>query len=295
MKIYITGASGRLGHAVMKLLPSAISVNLRDESLNLKKTFSNATHVIHLAASLNFEDARELWKSNYELTKRVVNSLPKNCKIVYASSISVYGKRLVEIPATEKTPCHPDSAYAKSKYAAEQEVIKHGNYVALRIAAIYGPGFTDYFKMIDVLRKGHMRIIGDGSNRVPFVHVEDVAKAIKNSLNAKSGIYLLSADSITQRKTFEIVSKELGITTPMKTISPDIVHALLKITKIIRKLTHKGEFLTPEHLNILSKDRVFDCSKAKKELKFKPRKTERGIGEMVKEYLRVKKSMSVVK
>ncbi len=289
MKIYITGASGRLGQAVMKLLPSAIPVNLRDESLDLKKTFSDAAHVIHLAASLKFEDNNDLWKSNYELTKRVVNSLHKKCKIIYASSISVYGKKLIEIPATEKTPCYPDSEYAKSKYTAEREVAKHGNYVALRIAAIYGPGFTDYFKMIDVLRKGHMRIIGDGSNRVPFVHVEDVANAIKNSLMAKPGIYLLSADPITQKRSFEIVSKELGITTPMKNINPDIVHALLKITKIIRKLTHKGEFLTPEHLNILSKDRVFDCSKAKKELKFKPRKTEQGIREMVKEYLKIKK------
>ena len=56
MKIYITGASGTLGQAVMKLLPQAIPVNLRTEVQNLKKTFSDATHVIHLAASLKFQD-----------------------------------------------------------------------------------------------------------------------------------------------------------------------------------------------------------------------------------------------
>ena len=288
MKIYITGATGRLGHAVLKLLPGAIPINLRDETLDLKKTFSDAYIVIHLAGSLHFDNPSELWKGNYELTKKVVESISKKTRIVYASSISVYGKKLAEIPATEETPCYPDSVYAKSKYAAEREVVKHGNYVALRIAAIYGPGFDDYFKMMDVLRKGHMRLIGDGSNRVPFVHVEDVARAIKNSLTAKTGVYLLSADPITQRKTFEVVSKELGINAPMKTINPDIVHALLKVTRILRMLLRKGEFLTPEHLNILSKDRVFDCSKAKKKLKFRPRKTEQGIREMVKEYLRMK-------
>lgn len=288
MKIYITGATGRLGHAVMKLLPQAIPVDLRDETLNLKKIFANATHVIHLAGSLHFDNPRELWKGNYELTKKVVVVLPKKCRIVYASSISVYGKKLAELPATEETACHPDSAYAKSKFAAERETINRGNYVSLRIAAIYGPGFNDYFKMMDILRKGHMRLIGDGSNRVPFVHVDDVAAAIKNSLKAKPGIYLLSADPITQKKTFEIVSKELGIAAPGKTIHPDMVHALLIVTKFIRKLLRKGDFLTPEHLNILSKDRVFDCSKAKKELNFKPRKTEHGIREMVREYLKIK-------
>ena len=286
MKIYITGANGRLGKAVMRILPRAIPVNLRDEELDLKKIFANATHIIHLAGSLAFDNKKELWQGNYELTKRVVEALPKNARIVYASSISVYGKKLAELPANEQTPCYPDTEYAKSKYAAEQLVSSHGNYIALRIGPIYGTNFTDYFKMIDILKKGKIQIIGHGNNRVPFVHVDDVAKAVKNSLNAKSGIYLISSNSLKQEEIFKLVCEELGIEPPKHKINKNIAEILLRLTRPIRKLMGKGEFLTPEHLNILANDRVFDCSKARKYLKFKPRKTEDGIKEIVRQFLK---------
>src|SRR3989338_7543143 len=284
MKIYITGASGRLGRAVVQLLPKAIPVNLRDSNLDLKKTFADATHVIHLAGSLAFDNKKELWHGNYELTKRVVGALPKNARIIYASSISVYGKKLAEIPANEETVCKPDSEYAKSKLAAEQAVASHGNYVALRIAPIYGKQFDDYFRMMDILRKGKMQIIGHGKNHVPFVHVGDVAKAIRAALTTKPGVYLISSNSLTQENIFKLVCKQLGIEPPKRKINKNIAEILLKITRPIRKLFGKGDFLTPEHLNILANDRVFDCTKAKKYLKFKPRRTEDGIKEIVKIY-----------
>lgn len=284
MKIYITGANGRLGRAVTQLLPTAIPVNLRDQTLNLKKMLANATHVIHLAGSLAFDNKNELWQGNYELTKKVVAATPKNARVICASSISVYGKKLAEIPANEETVCKPDSEYAKSKLAAEQVVASHGNYVALRIAPIYGEQFDDYFRMMDILRKGKMQIIGHGKNHVPFVHVDDVVRAIKAAFTSKPGIYLISSNSLKQEDIFKLVCKQLGIKTPKRKINKNIAEILLRITRPIRKLFGKAEFLTPEHLNILANDRVFDCSKAKHELKFKPRKTEDGIKEIVKIY-----------
>ncbi len=290
MKIYITGASGRLGKAVMRLLPQAIPINLRDDKLNLKKEIADATHVIHLAGSLAFDNRKELWQGNYELTKRVVAALPKNACIVYASSISVYGKKLAKLPANELTPCYPDTEYAKSKYAAEQLVASHGNYAALRIGPIYGTDFSDYFKMIDILKKGKIQIIGHGKNHVPFVHVDDVAKAIKNSLNVQNGVYLISSNSLRQEEIFKLVCEKLGIVPPKRKINKNIAEILLRLTRPIRKLMGKGEFLTAEHINILANDRVFDCSKAKKYLKFKPRKTEDGIKEIVDLYLESRKN-----
>ena len=155
---------------------------------------------------------------------------------------------------------------------------------------IYGPDFEDYFKMMDILQKGKMRLIGDGCNYVPFVHVDDVAKAIKNSLNSKTkpGVYLLSGDPITQEETFKLVSKELGIESPKKKINKHIAIMLLQASKFFRKLFGAGDFLTLEHLNILSNNRIFDCSKAKKELKFRPRSTTQGIKEMAEIYLKRK-------
>ncbi len=284
MRVYVTGASGKLGQAVMKLLPEAIPVSLRDESADLKKTFANADVVIHLAGSLKFNDKDELWHVNYDLAKKVAESTPTTVRLIHASSISVYGKKLVENPTTEKSPCNPDSEYAKSKYEGEKEILKHSNAVALRIAAIYGPQFEDYFKMMDVLKKNGMVLIGDGSNSVPFVHVDDVAQAVVSSMKSKPGTYLICADSITQKKIYEVACKALGVPTPTKSVPKSFAPFFLGIYNGLRKLMGKSSFLTNEHIDILSNNRVFDCSKAKKELKFKPRSTEQGIKELVVAY-----------
>lgn len=285
MRIYITGASGRLGKAVMRILPDAIPVNLRDGTQDLKALFRDATHVIHLAASLDFDDPSELWEGNYELTRRVVAALPENAHMIYTSSISVYGKVLAEIPADEQTKCNPDTEYARSKHAAEKEVAARGNCVVLRIAPIYGPEFTDYFKMFAMLEKNRMFIIRDGLNRVPFVHVDDVARAIKKSLNAKSGVYVISGNALTQEELFAIACKWLGIAPPKRKLNKWIAAIFFTLASFLGKLSGKKTFLTAEHISVLSSDRAFDCSKARKGLGFRPRKTEDGIREMAEYYM----------
>ena len=100
---------------------------------------------------------------------------------------------------------------------------------------------------------------------------------------------MLSGEPITQEEIFRITCREMKVPAPKHRIGKNTAILLLKITKIFRKLAGKGEFLTPEHINILANDRVFNCAKAKKELGFKPRRTATGIKEMVKEYLRRRK------
>ncbi len=283
MRIYITGSSGRIGKAVSKIIPKAIPIDLRDTRIKLSEVLKDATHVIHLAASLKFNDRKELWNTNYELTKKVVEATPKNARIVYASSIAVYGKKLAEIPASEKTECNPNTDYGKAKYEGEKEVIKRDNSIALRIAVVYGPNFDDYYRMMSALKKEKIPIIGDGKNYIPFVHVEDVAQAIKNSLDAKPGIYLLSGESISQKELLEFVCKELAINPPKRRIPKFLIGPLFSIKKIVS--SGKGlDFLTKEHLDILMHNRVFDSSKAKKELGFSPRPVKEGIKQMVEEY-----------
>lgn len=299
MNVYVTGANGRLGQEFMKLIPDAIPIVRKKHGMKkevvtdfsaseLKKILKNADVVVHLAASLDFENKKALLEGNVELTKKIVAATPAKAKIVYASSISVYGKKLARIPATEKTSVHPDSEYAKTKYIAEKEVLKHKNSLALRIAAIYGPKLKDYLKMIRILHKGRMLLIGEGNNHVPFVHIEDVAKALEAAIKAKPGIYLICANAMTQNEIFELVSKELKIAPPKHKISYTLASFLLWATRFLRKLFKQGDFLTLEHLSILAHDRMFDCSKARRELNFRPGKTEDGIREMVRIYLRGK-------
>jgi len=294
VKIYITGASGRLGRHVMRFvgavplvreakgLPGEVVTDFSADSL--RKILKDADCVIHLAGSMRFWDAAEMRRTNAELTKKIVENSPEKCKIVLASSISVYGKKLKEIPADEATRTNPDSAYARSKLEAEEIVRgKKGKHAILRIGTIYGTEFEDYFNILRMLEKGKMFIIGDGRNRVPFVHVEDAAKAVASAVEKGQGTYVVCGESRTQEDIFSIACKELGVVPPKKHVSFWFANLLGRIQELGALFGMKPK-LTREHISILGKDRVFKWERAKRELGFHPRWAEEGIIEVVKEY-----------
>lgn len=268
--IYITGGTGRLGAEVVKLFPRAKLVH-RGDPLD----FHDATAVIHLAGSLNFNHPREMWESNVEFTRRVVAATPPQARLVFASSISVYGKKLAELPAGERTTCHPDSPYAKSKYEAEKLVRQHPNSVALRIGAIYGPGpkFKEFFSFLRRIEKGRIFIIGNGKNRIPFVHVQDAARAVKAAVRAPSGVYLVVGEAVQQKQAYAMTAELLGAPVPRLHVPLWVAQAFIALGLLVN-----------EHVSILYHDRVFDCSRAWKYLGFKPRPLKQGMREMVRAY-----------
>ncbi|MBI5046350.1 NAD(P)-dependent oxidoreductase [Candidatus Micrarchaeota archaeon] len=315
MRIYLTGATGRLGGAVFAKLPQAIPIvrksseskaKMKNEIVSdfsvesLTKIFKDADVVIHLAGSVDTLNPANLREVNVELTDRIVASTPSKSKIIFASSISVYGKRLAELPANEETKTNPDSDYSRSKYEAEQIVQKHQNHVILRIGTVYGSQFKEYFKIFEMIEKGKMKLIGDGSNHIPFVHVDDVADAICAVADigiggsAKSGTYVVAGEALTQKKIIGFAAKSLEIDKTIKQTKNDkydfgsvsFSFALFAtgIRELLSKFGGKRPTLTTEHILVLGSDRVFDCKKAKKELGFSPRSIAQGITELVTIY-----------
>ena len=297
--VYITGATGRLGQAVLKRtnavplvrkpsgLKGEVSTDFSREQL--KKILNDATAIFHLAGSVDTLDEKKMQEANVELTKKIVESTPKECKIIFAGSISVYGKKLAQIPANENTETNPDSPYANSKHAAEDIVSGHPNHIILRIGPLYGPQFEDYQRVLSLIEKGKMRLIGRGNNRIPFVHVDDVAEVIANCINKGTGTFVVAGEPLTQEDIFKIACKELGVQNVSKHVSVRTAVAIATLGEWKYKLVGKKPTLTKEHIGILAYDRVFDCTKAKKELGFSSRSLEQGIIEMMQSYRQKKK------
>jgi nucleoside-diphosphate-sugar epimerase len=102
---------------------------------------------------------------------RLVAAAHSASRIVYVSSTGVYG------PAggawvDESTPVEPHTRSGRARAAAEAALGSHG--VALRVAGIYGPGRG----LVERIRAGTYRIIGDGTLHVSRVHVVDLVEAI---------------------------------------------------------------------------------------------------------------------
>ncbi len=285
--IYITGASGRLGKRLLEVFPKALPLS-RKPILGRKSILTNYSRgqlekilkkndvVLHAAGSMDFENEAELRKGNVEIAENLAEALPEG-KIIYASTIAVYGKKLAEIPADEYTELKPDSAYARAKLEAENIILNKNSWnVALRIATIYGPEYEDYFKIIKLIDKGKMIIFGNGENRIPFVHVEDVAYAFKLAYEKNAhGIYILSGKAEKQKEIYAYVAKALGKKPPWLSLPPKIAKTLAGWA---------GIKFTDEHFDILSSDRVFDFAKAYNELGFSPRSLWKGLDEMVAVY-----------
>lgn len=298
-RIYLTGASGRLGGYVLGKT-GAVPVVRRASGLkgeiisdfsekDLSRIFSDADIIIHLAGSRDFLDMEKAREGNVELTRKIVEAAPEEARVIFSSSISVYGKRLTQNPADENSPLHPDTAYAKTKLEAEGIVSKRENSVILRIGPVYGEGFGEYFKVLRMIEKGKMRIIGDGKNRIPFVHAEDVAEALVRALEKGSGVYVLVGECISQEEIFGMAARELGVEKPRKHIRTFLARMLAHY-QLFRKNVFGGEAtFIPEDIAVLSSDRAFNCNKARRELGFSPRPISQGISEMVEAYRKRKK------
>jgi nucleoside-diphosphate-sugar epimerase len=298
-KVYLTGATGRLGRIVLRE-SSAIPIvrkksGLKNEivsdfsSNDLKKILKDADVVIHLAGSRDFLDRKKAWKGNVELTRKIVEATPESVKIIYSSSISVYGKKLAGIPADEQTRLVPDTPYAKTKLEAEKIVASH-NHVILRIGTVYGPGFEDYFKVLRLIDKGKMPIIGDGKNRIPFVHADDVVFAIKNAVDNGNGTYILAGECLNQNEVFNTAAKELGVKAPKNHMPVLLAKIYAHLALTWAEICGGEARFIPEDIAVLSSDREFDCRKAKIDLRFMPRPLKEGIAEMAKEYRKRNKS-----
>ncbi len=293
-KIYLTGASGRIGKAIFRKIPGAVPLvrnacGLQNEivvdfsdSEELRRKLKDASVLVHIAGSVNTYDKKDLWEGNYELTKRLLESLPENTRLVFASTISVYGKKLVDIPANEGTPVNPDTEYAKSKYEAEKLAAGHPNHVILRIGTVYGPEFKDYFYILGLLKKGKMKIIGDGSNRISFVNVEDLADVFVSAVSKGSGIYVVSGECRSQKDVYRIACRELGVDPPGESISMGAADFMAGLGELKARLFGGKPKITREHVAILGSDRCFNCNRARRELGFSPRSLEDGIAGMVK-------------
>lgn len=308
--LLVTGASGRLGsrlaamlakkRKVRALVRGSASLPKRVEQCegdlldmqSLEIAMRGISTVCHLAAVVDYlAPKRLMWDVNVKGTKNLVDAAAAAGvkRIVYASSTSVYGKRLTKIPADETEPLKPCDFYGRTKAEAERIVQNSGlDYAILRPCDMYGPGFSEgYFAIFSALRQQRMRIIGSGGNMLHFVHVDDCAAAFELACNAgKTGIFNIAGpEARTQQEILGMAANALGVPAPSKHVSPWVAKALARISTCKALLTGSKLGMIPEYVEKLSANRAFDISKARHELGYAPRVSlVRGIKSMVAEY-----------
>lgn len=239
----------------------------------LKSAFSNVDIVVHAAAHVSVEESMKkpamYFKNNVAGTANVAHvCLRKGVKLlIYVSSAAVYGNPIT-LPISETHPTNPISPYGLSKLMGEEVVKFYGGrglkYVILRLFNAYGPGQSRAYagvitRFIERLSEGKPPIIyGDGEQTRDFIHVYDVAEAIR----------LLIERGVEN----EIINLGSGKPTAIKELAELMIKLTNRNLKPIFTKARPGEI----------RHSYADTSKARRLLNFEPSiDLERGLGDLL--------------
>ncbi len=223
MRILVTGGAGYIGRVLVPMLVeegndvvvldrlflndddvikeySSLGVDIIRDDVRYfdPSVLKDKNAVVDLAALSNDPsgdlDIIKTWDINY-LGRMRVARLAKKIGIqryIVASSCSVYGFR--EEVADESTPVNPLTAYAEANVAVESDNLhlndRNFTATALRFATAFGYSKRMRFDIaingmtLDTFKYRKIRLMRDGSQYRPFVHVKDISKSIIATLSA---------------------------------------------------------------------------------------------------------------
>jgi nucleoside-diphosphate-sugar epimerase len=155
----------------------------------LARELEGADAVVHLAALVGYPLCKKFpvraTQVNVEGTERLLDLLPSETALVYASTGSNYGE-VVGI-CTEDTPLNPLSLYGETKTRAEELCMGRENSVSFRFATAFGlsPRMRLDLMINDFTFQALVQrylLVYEKHFRRTFIHVLDMARAVVHAL-----------------------------------------------------------------------------------------------------------------
>ena len=299
-EVLVTGGSGFFGGVLKRWLLSegfavtnidlvrdddahsalnSVQGDIRDAEL-LARLFAEHRFeaVFHCAAMLAHDvtDEKMLWTSNVDGTQRLAEGAVAAGvnKFIFISSNCLWGENLGHPVSEEETPS-PVEIYGRSKLEGERVLEQvQREHPELQVVTLRSPTIIDegrlgllaiLFEFIEDNKK--VWVVGDGGTHYQFIFAQDLATACVACLGyAQSNLFHIGSDDVpTMRGMYESVIRAAG--------SRSRVASLPKAPTIATmKLAHKLGVspLGPYHYRMIAESFVFDTTRIKRELNWRP-------------------------
>ena len=323
MKILVTGATGFIGcHLVERLtaageqvralvLPTRNSAWLDSVGVEvlrgdigdtqaIERAADKCEIVFHLAAkteSVRVLSRHDVHVTNVQGTENVARAVVRAGagRLVFCSSVAVYGRIAKNQMIDENTETNPDSPYGESKVLGEQVVLSARQrsglpVVVARISTVWGPGTTSWLGLFQSIASGHFRLIGNGTNHHHIADVSDVVEGLLLCASVKGvegRTYILAgSESVQLTRLVEMIGEEVGMTR----FTAALPAAPLQVYRVLDKMAvaligHK--LPRADRLALFLGDRTFDISRARQELSYVPRISAKDTIRRMAEWFRV--------
>ena len=322
MNILITGAFGFVGTNISKAIknefnPHLIAVDILESNNHIYNEFvewkaidklewDNLDAVIHLAGKAhdtkNTTEDKTYFDINLGLTQQIFEYFLKSNarKFIFFSSVKAVADRVKGEQLTEEDIPNPQTAYGKSKLAAENYILdtlqnlshnaRSGSVLPdkkvyiLRPCMIHGPGNKGNLNLLHKLvQKGIPWPLGNFNNKRSFTSMDNLAFVINRILQTDiaQGIYQMADDEvISTNRLIDLIAVAKGKKSRIWNINK----------KMIRGFANMGDIfhlpLNSERLKKLTESYVVSNKKIKQALDIEsmPVSAEEGMRKTLKSF-----------
>lgn len=265
----------------------------------INRAMTGVTHIFHMVTP--FREAKspdEGYRNVHVLsTQRLAKAAlqqPNFQRFVHISTIGVHG-HIANPPADETYRTEPGDMYQETKLEGEIWIRDFGAATNLpvtiiRPAGIYGPGEKRLLKIYKMVSKGWVPAIGNGSNLLHFIHVDDLTDCLLMSAvhpNAVGETFICgSKTAITFREMVNLISDYYAVPIRFISLPAKPLFAIAQLCENICRPLGIEPPIYPRRLAFYTKDRSFNTAKMKNLLGFTPRHSDiEGLKEMAQWYV----------
>ncbi len=322
MKALLTGATGYIGHQLAielvkrNFIVHALVRDLDSDKIpkhdkiipfkgdicdlrSIKKAVTNCDYVFHAAAftDLKCNKIDNFYRTNVLGTTNVLQaSLEEQIKkLVYTSTLSVFGPALHQVPITEDQPRLVSYAndYELTKKMSEETVLKYVekglSCTILNVTRVYGPGLKTFSNGVNTIITKIMR---DKTLYVPskldveanYVYIDDVVNAeLLAAEKGRSGEkYIIGGENIDYEGLFRKIKTIAKSNISIKKINYDLIKRIIGFISGLSNLLGRKPPLTPKVLDSLFTNRSASSQKAISSLNYRITPLNSGLAKTIR-------------